>query len=264
MSDRRQCSFRNAPCSPAFTLIELLVCISVIALLVAIILPTFAKARQQSRGTVCGTNLHQLGIAATMYLNENNDSFWSYYWSAPTGVNWWFGFELNGPNTGQVNRPLDRNRSILAEYIENVHETFLCPSFPYDRGCYFPKFAARSTSYGYNIHLAPIGSAPARRRDRIPRPGEVFAFADGAHFDFNQYQLNEPAYIQYNANIKMASGYAHFRHNDLANVVYVDGHVENQPLRGPAYKLNCHGQAGNLTDRAGGHSIYCVTLPSAS
>ena len=247
-----------------FTLIELLVSISVIALLMAILIPALARSRQQGKQAVCGSNLHQLALATNMYLNANNDSFWPYQWAGAGGLYWWFGFEKGGPNIGQQNRPLDRDRSILAPYIQNVHKTFLCPAFPYDYGSYFSKFKNGSTSYGYNIHLAPFGPFPAQRRDRIPRPSSVFVFADGAHFDFQDDRVNEPAYIQYTPNITMPSGYGHFRHGGRANALYVDGHVESQPLRGPAYKTECQGRAGNLTDRAGGNSIYHLQTLSGS
>ena len=55
----------------AFTLIELLVVISIIALLVAILMPALGKARTQARLTVCKANLHQLGLAVGLYAAEN-------------------------------------------------------------------------------------------------------------------------------------------------------------------------------------------------
>lgn len=55
----------------AFTLVELLVVISIIALLVSILLPALNKARDAAKFTICQTNMHQIGLAMTMYANEN-------------------------------------------------------------------------------------------------------------------------------------------------------------------------------------------------
>ncbi len=63
-----------------FTLIELLVVISIIALLVAILMPALGKARLQARDSVCKANLHQWGLIWGMYTNENEDKF------CPTGI----------------------------------------------------------------------------------------------------------------------------------------------------------------------------------
>ena len=55
-----------------FTLIELLVVIAIIAVLMAILMPTLNRAREQGRRAACMGNLRQLTLAWQMYADEND------------------------------------------------------------------------------------------------------------------------------------------------------------------------------------------------
>jgi len=57
----------------AFTLIELLVVCSLIAVLAALLLPVFGRAKESGRGAACLSNLHQIGIALQLYVQDNNN-----------------------------------------------------------------------------------------------------------------------------------------------------------------------------------------------
>jgi prepilin-type N-terminal cleavage/methylation domain-containing protein/prepilin-type processing-associated H-X9-DG protein len=65
--------FRTSP--RAFTLVELLVVIGIIALLVAILLPALARARQQANTLVCRSNLHQVAVGLQFYITQNKGYF---------------------------------------------------------------------------------------------------------------------------------------------------------------------------------------------
>ena len=54
-----------------FTLVELLVVIGIIALLVAILLPTLSSARRAASSVVCLSNQRQLGMGTTMFTLEH-------------------------------------------------------------------------------------------------------------------------------------------------------------------------------------------------
>lgn len=80
-----------------FTLIELLVVIAIIALLIAILLPSLARARELSKRTVCSTRLKSMGTAAEMYTNDNAGS-----WMIPGHKNVTFQTGGGGGGGGQV------------------------------------------------------------------------------------------------------------------------------------------------------------------
>jgi len=65
-------NFNKSP--QGFTLVELLVVISIIAIILAILLPCLHKVKEQARRAVCQNNLHQAGAAMFMYAGDFDDA----------------------------------------------------------------------------------------------------------------------------------------------------------------------------------------------
>ena len=96
-----------------FTLIELLVVIAIIAILAAILFPVFAQVREKARQTACLSNLRQIGLGLSMYVQDNDERFPGALQPNPT---------ING-GTDQ-REPLDRQ---LDPYVKN-DKLWFCPS----------------------------------------------------------------------------------------------------------------------------------------
>lgn len=112
---------RHVLCN-AFTLVELLVVISIIALLLAIIMPALSKARDLARRNVCKSNLHQIGVALIMYANENKNKY-------PYGT--MYNFPFASIQTHSLAASVSVKSVVaglaLCPYISNDTRIFLCP-----------------------------------------------------------------------------------------------------------------------------------------
>ncbi len=106
----RRPAYRGGARRRGFTLIELLVVISIIAMLVALLLPAVGQARRAARITQCGTHIRQIGMAVMAYEVDNR--------KAPPAFEGW------SPWTTW--NTLWRHRLYTRGYASSA-ETWLCP-----------------------------------------------------------------------------------------------------------------------------------------
>lgn len=155
-----------------FTLVELLVVIGIIAVLVALLMPSLAAARKAARTVRCASNLRQINQALGYYINDNHGRTMRY--SHYPGEYW---HQLIGPYLGDAHYTDNADADSSAPNMSVLY----CPEATELRGGWGSVNEAwewfsggGSGSYGLNLWLLPD--------DPIFMPALPSYFLDGRYY----------------------------------------------------------------------------------
>lgn len=244
-----------------FTLIELLVVISIIAVLMSVLLPALGKVRDQARSVVCRTNLGQLGMGLSLYIEDwNNCIPWAHGdpYDEDNYSTWDF---LVGPYVA-AKIP---NSKEAPSYVDKKNQIFLCPSDkikrfpePYYEQSSYPESSKIPLSYSLLTWRLPGESYayPFRPRKMTIFKGilsDKFLLAEW-HAMFNARGFNGPGmYINNLPGNAIWNDYLWLNglrngfpqeipsdgfHGKTSNYLFLDGHVDN--LDKDAAELDYH------------------------
>ena len=212
-----------------FTLIELLVVITIIGIFAGLLLPAFSRMKATAHRLKCTSNLRQLGLAARMYWDDNQDQCFRYRGAfTNNGVVYWFGWLERG---AEGERAFDATQGALYPYLKG-RGLEICPSLNYSMERFKLKAKGAAYGYGYNLHLSVALNQSPIRLSSVTYPSHTALFADAAQVNTFQApaspsnpMLEEFYYVSTNTT----EATAHFRHERKANVIFCDGHVDLQP-----------------------------------
>ena len=193
-----------------FTLIELLIVIAIVAILAGMLLPVLARARDKAKQMGCMNKLRQIGLKASLYLQDYNEYFFKPF-NLTEGAGW-----------------MSTNSGYFGNYLGIAYK-----SGDYYRGSLIDcpaktaGYGGKSIDYTYNATLCLNYVAWDGRSVRIRQPTLTVVFADNT-----EYNTPSPHKCTYFFGYDMGSELdpgngviGWFTHQRQGNLLFVDGHV---------------------------------------
>ena len=157
----------------AFTLVELLVVIGIIAILVGILFPMLARARENARVVACANNMKQIYVATKAYSMDNDDSLFFAPPYGDTTMNFPYPYRMVAP--GNIDYTQGVIWRYLAPSVAQRQNIFNCPEDVKEPPNNMPT-VVRNFSYSFNgcLNWAPAKNQSVSQPSLDPKnPGSL-------------------------------------------------------------------------------------------
>jgi len=234
----------------AFTLVELLVVIAIIAILAAMLLPVLNRAKSAADSAGCRSNLRQLTLGLSMYVQQEGVYPPSLFWGLQSPLRPFLGAPYPEANYAYKN-------GVISSYLGPRQSVYACPGYNHARGAFTPGLGFGS--YGYNAHggaypgnplhgLGTVYAEPGeqlgpwtgpKRETQVVSPSDMIALGDAVLFQINSipcasfslsFGFGNPLYTEIMLGQPADDLVVHayrLRHGAKWNIGFCDGHVEN-------------------------------------
>jgi prepilin-type N-terminal cleavage/methylation domain-containing protein/prepilin-type processing-associated H-X9-DG protein len=175
-----------------FTLIELLVVISIIAALLALLIPGLGRAKNLAKRTQCASNLHQIDVAMHLYANSNDDTYPCAQDPVKTSNIWlWMGRGFRGCISPYLGGHIDANNPsvLLCTVDKKSPEKYESTSYSYSMAFYHSPEqinAMNDKQYTYNPGL--IRPSVPQKSVNVRSPAEKIIIGE---WYSNHYQIKD-------------------------------------------------------------------------
>ncbi|HPC93791.1 MAG TPA: DUF1559 domain-containing protein [Sedimentisphaerales bacterium] len=237
----------------AFTLIELLVVISVIALLLALLVPALRAAREQARRAVCLSNLRQLTLAWIAYADQHDGRLAGGSAFSPGTVGTqtgpgegskkyrtlkpWMGLAFNYPESRSA-LIANLDKGTLWPYIQDI-DVYRCPAgrsghwATYQVVAGANAFPVEGTSTNYDPEVSMVGVRVGRTVLHLSQLSDIVSPGPALRAVFTDAgQTSSCFYMPYLYPQWVSASPAPIHHSDGATLSFADGHAEYWKWRG--------------------------------
>ncbi len=201
-----------------FTLIEMLVVIAIISILASVLMPSLQNSLKMARATMCANNLKQIGLTVNYYLGDYNNYYPAPWENADTWLRKISRIYMYENDYVKTLVAFKNDSAVIARCPEREYSVEEYRSLS-SHGDYWLTYGVNYSYFGTDAGKAP------RSATALKNPSKKIYAADTKGTNAYDHIIN----------YTWSSALPEARHNNTANTLWADGHVQAKILEDFCY-----------------------------